>query len=43
MAMVTRLGEFSPMEQKFILGEFLKITDVGNIFGRIFSAIKVMY
>jgi hypothetical protein len=40
---VTRLGEFSFIGQLFILGCVLKIKEVAQIFGPLFSAVPVMH
>jgi hypothetical protein len=38
---VTRLGEFLPVVRLFSLGSFFKITEVAQIFGLLFSMVKL--
>jgi hypothetical protein len=38
---VTRLGEFSPVGR--LLGSFVKITEIAQIMGLLFSTVKVVY
>jgi hypothetical protein len=37
---VTRLGEFSPIGWLFLLGSYLRITEVAHIFGLLYSSVK---
>jgi hypothetical protein len=40
MGRVTRLAEFSPIGPLFSLGSFLKNTEVAQVFGLLFPAVK---
>jgi hypothetical protein len=42
MARVTRFGEFSPNESLFTLGSFMKITEIAQFLGLLFSTVKVV-